>query len=91
MFVFLDGQNALRRDGLRGTFLTQSLVFAQSKTFKSAEALNAILLLVIALKPDLTIRMGGRNSLKERRRAIPMQIDSTDDIRNRIKRRPSRC
>ncbi len=90
MFVFLDGQNTHRRDGLRGTFLMQSSAFAQSKMFKSAKALNAILLLVIALKPDLTIRMGGRKSLKERRRAIPMQIDSTDDIHNRIKRRPSR-
>jgi hypothetical protein len=68
----------------------QSLVFVQSKIFKSVEALNAILFLIIALEPDLMIRMGGWESLKERRRAIPMQIDSTDNISNRIKHRPSR-
>jgi hypothetical protein len=42
---------------------------------------------VIDLKPDLTIRMRGRKSLEKRGGAIPMEVDSADNIRNRIKHR----
>jgi hypothetical protein len=57
--------------------------------FKSTKTLNATLFLVIALKPDLTIKMGGRKSLEKKGGEILMEVESTDNICNQIKHRLS--
>jgi hypothetical protein len=53
--------------------------------FESAKAFNPVLLFVVALEPDLSIRMQEGKSLEERGRAIPVQVYSTDNIGNWIK------
>jgi len=73
VLILLDGQDTHRRDGLWGTFLAQGSVLTQCKTFKSAETLDAILFFMVALKPDVMIRMSCGKGLKEGRRAIPME------------------
>jgi hypothetical protein len=88
VFVFLDGQNTHSRDRPRSTLLPQSPIFTQSETFKSSETFDAILLFIVALEPYFTIGMGRSKSLKEGWRTIPMKVNSTDDICDRVKCRP---
>jgi hypothetical protein len=50
----------------------KSTILAKSDFAISVKAFNATLLLVTALEPDLTIRMGGRQGLEQGGRAILM-------------------
>ena len=88
VLILLDGQDTHRRDGLWGTFLSQGSVLTQCKTFKSAKILDTVLIFIVALKPDVTIRMSCGKGLKEGRRAISMEIDSAGNVCHGIKRRP---
>jgi hypothetical protein len=64
MLVFLNGEDTHRGDGLRSTFLSEGPVLAKSDFPESAHILNAPLLLVITLKPHLTIGMSRSQSLQ---------------------------
>jgi hypothetical protein len=64
ILVLLNGENTHRRDGLWSTFLSECPVFAESDFSKSAHFFDTAFLLVITLKPNLTIRMSRRQSLQ---------------------------
>ncbi len=84
LLVFLDNQDTHCRDSLGGTFLPKGAIFTQGKALEGAQACNATLFLEVALEPNLPIRMGCRKILKERGRAVPMEVDRTDNTGNRI-------
>ncbi len=83
--AFLDGQDTHRRNSLGSTFLPKNAIFTQSEAFEGTQAFNATFFFIVALKPDLMIRMGCRQSLKKGRRAIPMEVDCTDNTGNQVK------
>ena len=70
---------------LGAPFSQKGSVLTQRDTFKGAETLDSILFLIVALKPDFTIGMSCGKGLKEGRWAIPMEIDSADDVGHGIK------
>jgi hypothetical protein len=72
ILVLFNGQGTHGGDCLRSSFLSKSTILAESDFAISVKAFNAMLLLVMALEPDLTIRMGGRQGLEQGGRAIPM-------------------
>ena len=49
-----------------------STILAKSDFAIGVKAFNVMLLLVITLEPDLTIRMGGRQGFEQGGRAVPM-------------------
>ena len=84
LLVFLDGQDTHCWNRLGGTFFSKSVIFTKGEAFESPQAFNATLFLIIALEPDLAIRMGSSQSLKKGRRTIPMKVDCTDNTGNRV-------
>jgi hypothetical protein len=64
MLVLLNGENTHRGDGLWSTFLPESPVLAKSDLPESAHFFNTTFLLVITLKPNLTIGMSRSQSLQ---------------------------
>jgi hypothetical protein len=64
ILVLLNGENTHRGDGLWSTFLPESPVFAKSDLPESAHFFNTTFLLVITLKPNLTIGMSRSQSLQ---------------------------
>ncbi len=72
ILVLFISQDAHGGECLRSSFLLKSTILAESDFVISVKAFNATLLLVIALKPDLTIRMGGHQGLELGGRAILM-------------------
>ncbi len=84
LLVILDGQDTHRRNRLGGTFFPKSAIFTKGEAFESPQAFNATLFLIIALEPDLAIKMGSSQSLKMGRRAIPLKVDRTDNTGDRV-------
>ncbi len=72
ILVLFNGQDAHGGDCLRSSFLSKSTILAESDFAISVKAFNATLVLVVAPKPDLTIRMGGCQGLEQGGRSIPM-------------------
>jgi len=64
MLVLLNGENTHRGDGLWSTFLSEGPVLAKSDSPESAHLFNTAFLLVITLKPNLTIGMSRSQSLQ---------------------------
>jgi hypothetical protein len=64
MLVLLNGENTHRGDGLWSTFLLEGPVLAKSNFPESAHLINTAFLLVIALKPNLTIGMSRSQRLQ---------------------------
>jgi hypothetical protein len=85
LFVLFDGEDTHCGDGLWGTFLTKSPVFSQGDFPKGTHFLNTSFLLVVTLKPNLTIRMGQGKSLEEAGGTVPVQIYSADNVGHGIK------
>ncbi len=85
MFVLFDDEDTHCRDGLWGTFLTKSPVFSQGDFPKGTHFFNTSFLLVITLKPNLTIGMGRGESLEEAGGTVPVQVYCADNIRHWIK------
>jgi hypothetical protein len=69
VLVLFNGQDA---HGLRSSFLSKSTILAKSDFAICVKAFYAMLLVVITLEPDLTIRMGGCQGLEQGGRAVPM-------------------
>ena len=57
LFIPLHSENAHRGNRARGPFLDQRAILAKGKTFEGAHALNTVLLLIVALQPNLAVRM----------------------------------
>jgi hypothetical protein len=57
LLILFNGEDTHRGDGLWSTFLTEGSVLAHSDFPKSAHLFNTAFLLVITLKPNLTIGM----------------------------------
>jgi hypothetical protein len=72
ILVLFNSQNSHGEDCLGSSFLSKSTILTESDFAVSVKAFNATLLLVIALEPDLTIRMGCRQGLEQGGRAVPM-------------------
>jgi hypothetical protein len=64
MFVLLNGENTHRGDGLWSTVLSEGPVLAKSDFPESAHLFNIAFLLVLTLKPNLTIGMSRSQSLQ---------------------------
>jgi hypothetical protein len=85
LFVLFDGEDTHRGDGLWGTFLTKSPVFSQGDFPKGTHFFNTSFLLIITLKPNLTIGMGQGKSLEEAGGTVPVQVYSADYVCHWIK------
>ncbi len=72
------------RIALEAPFSPKSAIFTQSEVFENTQTLNATLFLIVALEPDLAIRMGSRHSLKKGRRAVLMKVYHTDNTGERV-------
>ena len=86
LFVFLDGKNTQRGDGMRSTFLTKSLIFAERDFLESIKIPNPVFLLKKAFEPNFPIWMRVSKRLQKRGRAIAMEINGTDKQRDGIER-----
>jgi hypothetical protein len=85
LFVLFDGEGTHRGDGLWGTFLMKSPIFSEGGFPNETHFFNTSFLLVISLKPNLTIGMGQGKSLEEARKTVPVQVYSTDNVCHGIK------
>jgi hypothetical protein len=58
IFIFLDGEDAHRRDGARGPPLAKGAILKEGELVEGAHGFDAVLFFVVALEPNLAVRMG---------------------------------
>ena len=84
---FLIVKTHIVRMAFGAPFFAQSSVLTQCYAFKLAKNLDAVLLFIVALKPDFLIVMRLCECLKKGRQEIQMETDRANNVRHRIKRR----
>jgi hypothetical protein len=57
ILILLDGKDTHGRDGCRSAFFAKGTILAEGKLLEGTHRFDGILLLVIALKPNLTVGM----------------------------------
>jgi len=72
LLILLDSEDTHCGDGFRSAFLPKCPVFAYSYLSERAHVFDTALLLIITLKPNLTIGVSRGQSLQEAGRAVPM-------------------
>jgi hypothetical protein len=79
ILILLDSKDTHCGNCAWSTLLTQGPIFTKSELGVSVEALDATLLFEEAVHPNVTVGMGVSQSLEERGRAVPMEIDRTNE------------
>jgi hypothetical protein len=85
ILIFLDSEDTHRGYGMRGPFFSESTILTQCDLLIGIESLDAAFLFKEAIKPDLSVRMGIRQSLQKGRWAVTMEVNGADEGGNRIK------
>ncbi len=85
ILVFLDSEDTHHGDDTRGPFFPESMILTQCDLLIGIKSLDAAFLFKEAIKPDLSVWMGVRQSLQKERWAVTMEVNGADEGGNRIK------
>ena len=90
ILVLFDGKDAHGRDGAGSTTFTEGPILHEGELAKGAQGLDAAPLLVVALQPNLAVRMRVGQGAKKGGWAIPVEVDGANKVCHRIESRVRR-
>ena len=90
ILVLFYGKDAHGRDGTGSTTFTEGPIFHEGELAEGAQGLDAALLLVVALQPDLAVRMRVGQGTKKGGWAIPVKVNGANKVCHGIESRVKR-